>query len=392
MKQDKWIDKIKEKLHNHPTAVPQSLWEKIDRRLPAPIIVFKHRFIGIAAAVAAMIVIVSISLFITDRHISYDDNIITYNNTNPISTIVEDKKDIEQRDNIEHISNIVKPSYTAQNNSTNTPIAYHDNTSAPHESTTQTIFEEETAILYNDEKSSKEKSKYKEIPQVDTNVPLITYCNKKDSCNEQDSENITKHITPKRESTHWLAFEANTSSSERSITPFSYRCEEAEVTFDHHMPLNVKVLFEKRFNKWSIGTGISYTYLTADYQISNKLRSGKQEMHYVGIPLYAGYEFARINRFSFYTTLGGQIDFNTASSFRETSKRNADVEKKNFRDEKPQLSAQIQVGASFEILPHFDLYLAPTIGYYFDNGSKYHSVWQDCPLNISLSIGLRTKF
>ena len=59
MKQDKWIDKIKEKLHNHPTAAPQSLWEKIDRRLPAPIIVFKHRFIGIAAAVAAMIVIVS---------------------------------------------------------------------------------------------------------------------------------------------------------------------------------------------------------------------------------------------------------------------------------------------------------------------------------------------
>jgi hypothetical protein len=50
------------------------------------------------------------------------------------------------------------------------------------------------------------------------------------------------------------------------------------------------------------------------------------------------------------------------------------------------------VGAAFSILPNLALYVEPTLAYYFNNGSTIHSLWQDSPLNLSISLGLRTGF
>lgn len=191
-----------------------------------------------------------------------------------------------------------------------------------------------------------------------------------------------------------ISLSASTSGSRLTTIPYTFRGHSGEVSYDHHMPLNVKALFEKRFGKWSIGAGLSYAYLTANYEMTGNIRNGRQDMHYVGIPIYFAYEFARINRFSFYASAGGQIDFNTAGKHIENddSCLYSCIGTYEFRDEKPQLSAQIHVGAAFDLLDQLALYVEPTLGYYFDNGSCVHTVWSDNPLNFYLTVGLRTSF
>jgi hypothetical protein len=160
------------------------------------------------------------------------------------------------------------------------------------------------------------------------------------------------------------------------------------------MPFSMRALFEKRFGRWGVGVGLSYTYMVADYEITHNIRQGQQELHYLGIPLYASFEFARVAKFAFYTSLGGQMDINTAGIQREEPESGAYnyFDKLEFREEALQFSAQLRVGAAFEVTKHLDIFIEPVLGYYFDNNSKVHSIWNDSPLSTSIAFGVRTWF
>ncbi len=398
MNEDKWIHSIKKKLSNHRMATPTTLWDKIDGQLSTSVIKIKRHHIYIAAAVATIAVILSLAIFAPFKTIK------------PESKILADKATYASEQlHIEPLSIDTKQ----QQQESNEPQQTHNNyTTQQHFTKNLTkITSQEDILTTTDEKTiiTQAEPSLSEIPSnnhtnkpsvcqehtwVDTNKPLKTYCLYNDSISNDCNDIILKKTNSHKTTSHRLIFAANTTYRQASITPFSFRCGEAEILFNHKMPLNVKVLFEKQFGKWNIGTGASYTYMTANYNITYNLRNGRQELHYIGIPLYVGYEFAKINRFSFYTSLGGQIDFNTQAIHSENSNSHAYpcIENIEFRDKKPQLSAQLHVGAACEIVPHLDLYIEPTLGYYFDNGSRIHSAWHDQPWNISLSFGLRTRF
>lgn len=124
------------------------------------------------------------------------------------------------------------------------------------------------------------------------------------------------------------------------------------------------------------------------------MRLGKQELHYVGIPLYASFEFARLGDFSFYGALGGQMDINTAGILFENPSSYAYkcIEERHFRDKTLQFSAQARVGAAYEIVEHFDIFVEPVLGYYFDTPSHVHSLWSDSPLTVNVALGVRAWF
>jgi hypothetical protein len=85
---------------------------------------------------------------------------------------------------------------------------------------------------------------------------------------------------------------------------------------------------------------------------------------------------------------------NTAGILREEPESGAYnyFDKLEFREEALQFSAQLRVGAAFEVTKHLDIFVEPVLGYYFDNNSKVHSIWNDSPLSTSIAFGVRTWF
>ena len=54
-----------------------------------------------------------------------------------------------------------------------------------------------------------------------------------------------------------------------------------------------------------------------------------------------------------------------------------------------QFSVSGAIGAEFNLSRQFSIYAEPGLGYYFDNGSKISTYYQDKPLNFNLNVGLR---
>lgn len=193
---------------------------------------------------------------------------------------------------------------------------------------------------------------------------------------------------------NWLSVKANAMRSDVSPVQYIMRAGAQEIVYRHKMPLSVTASFEKRFGRWGVGTGVAYTFMTSNYEMADNQRRGTQTLHYLGVPLYVSFHIAQVKRFSFYASAGGEVDFNIAGVQKESSESQAfhTMKEKKVRDKKPQLSVQARVGAAFELMRHLDLYIEPTLGYYFHHESPIHSVWSDRPWNVSLSLGVRTGF
>ena len=76
------------------------------------------------------------------------------------------------------------------------------------------------------------------------------------------------------------------------------------------------------------------------------------------------------NHFGLYVTTGGTME-------------------KSLDTSPWQFSLNGAVGAEYELTNFFSLYAEPGLGYYFKDGSTTPTIYQDHPLNINLSFGLR---
>ena len=177
-----------------------------------------------------------------------------------------------------------------------------------------------------------------------------------------------------------------------------------DLEWNHNVPLTFGITVEKRISP-SIGieTGITYSFLKSTYKNVNRSRYGNQELHYIGIPITGIYRFARWNNFSFYSAIGGKVDFNVAGN--RTDRVNADYEgfrfqgdieantTKSIRDKKAQFSLTCKLGTAYAFVDYLEMYAEPGLAYYFNNGnSEVQNMWKDKPLNFALQVGLRTNF
>lgn len=416
--------RIREIMSQHQVPVPDELWQKIDSALPPVKLVWYRRLAYVAvAAVAVIAVIVSVFLYLSPSHnapdvpmcatdvecvacqttVECDTDMVV---TNPI-THVENDAPLNDCDNIlcserdeSKETKRVADDYVIEG-CDKAHICKYWNSEVCGDACS--VVADSNVLAVVSDSVSSEHAEQDVTPQsnicavVDEeepySAPLLSSVEPVDVDESVGDYDIP--LRPVRDNNNMrVSLSASTSGSRMTTIPFTFRGQDAEVSYDHHMPLNVKALFEKRFGKWSVGGGLSYAYLTANYEITGNIRNGRQDMHYVGIPIYVAYEFARIKRFSFYASVGGQIDFNTAGKHIESddSYFYKCIGTYEFRDEKPQLSAQAHVGVAFDLLDQLALYVEPTLGYYFDNNSWVHTVWRDNPLSFYLTVGIRTSF
>ena len=163
----------------------------------------------------------------------------------------------------------------------------------------------------------------------------------------------------------------------------------------HHLPVKFGLSLRYVLNeRWNLQSGLTYSYLASDLEetrMEDKYDI-KQKLHYLGIPLQVGYRIWEGKQFRSYIAFGGQVEkLVSGKATIRHSKKNLlqDTSTQNVSDKKLLFSALASIGAEYMLGNDFSLYVEPGIHYYFKNGNKLQTHYNEQPLNINLTIGFR---
>lgn len=154
-----------------------------------------------------------------------------------------------------------------------------------------------------------------------------------------------------------------------------------DVVSKHHIPVRFGLSLQYQLNKQiALHSGISYTYLESEFIVpiyNNK--SYTQKLKYLGIPLGASWRLWSAGGFNLY--LAGSALIEKCIS--------AEVTDDDINQHPWQLSLNASAGAEYNITRQFGLYLEPSLGYYFDDGTTLEHYYKEHPLAPSIQFGLR---
>lgn len=163
----------------------------------------------------------------------------------------------------------------------------------------------------------------------------------------------------------------------------------------HYMPLVIGLSLNKSLaSRWSIETGLRYTFLRSDILSESELMNKEtiQRIHYIGVPIKLNYRIFTYNGFSLYGQGGGALDipvYGTQSIFEYSPKFGA-TDKYVLHINAPlQWSVEGGLGIQYHFTPSFSIYAEPSLRYYFNAGSDIKTIRQEKPLEFTIPIGLR---
>lgn len=139
--------------------------------------------------------------------------------------------------------------------------------------------------------------------------------------------------------------------------------------------------------RWAVQTGLTYNWLSSEFihEMRGTTITDKQSLQYLGIPLTVSCQIWNKGAFSLYAAAGGAMLINTSARLK------TDGVKSYLRHDRLQWSMSAVVGAEYELLPSWSLYIEPGVTYYPDNGSDIQNFYKDKPLNPSLQFGVRYR-
>lgn len=160
-------------------------------------------------------------------------------------------------------------------------------------------------------------------------------------------------------------------------------------TADHKLPISFGLTLRYWLGKllWA-ETGLQYTYLRSDftYHLRTNTTVDRQNLHYLGVPLRLGCELINWGGLSLYVAAGIQADFCVAATI------DTDGTRRDMGRDRPQMSADLSLGAQYTFLPHLGFFAEPGLKYYFDNGSQLKNYFKEHDKCLNLRIGLRYDF
>jgi len=170
-------------------------------------------------------------------------------------------------------------------------------------------------------------------------------------------------------------------------------------TKHHERPLILQLSLSRQFNShWSLATGLSYTRMKSTFESGNEntIIHHTQRLHYLGIPLKLGYRVVGGNRWNLYAT--GGVQFDIPVSARLTTQYiygGSYAPIGNSPDIDATISAPWQwsvgvgIGAQYQIVPHLNVYLEPSLNYFIPTSTDVESYRTEHPFDLSLPFGLR---
>lgn len=164
--------------------------------------------------------------------------------------------------------------------------------------------------------------------------------------------------------------------------PYLKRMDEI-VDIKHHQPISFGLSVRKGLAKgFSVETGLTYTLLSSDVEMSGGNAMIDQKLHYIGIPVRANWNFFDKDRFTLYVAAGGMIEkcvYGKLGSEKQTVKP-------------VQLSVAGAVGAQFNATKRVGIYVEPGVAYFFDDGSNVQTIRKETPCNFNIQAGIRFTY
>lgn len=170
---------------------------------------------------------------------------------------------------------------------------------------------------------------------------------------------------------------------------------EVSSSVKNYQPIQVGVTLAYSFtDRLSLESGLTYSCLISD--LSSGTDKGnyriRQSLHYLGLPLNLRYDFLKINRFSMYSSLGGQMEKcvsgKTVTDYFSMGEK-ISSEKGKIMVEPLQWSVNAHVGAQYSFTGWAGIYIEAGAAYYFRNASPVNCIYSERPLNFSLRAGVR---
>ncbi len=152
--------------------------------------------------------------------------------------------------------------------------------------------------------------------------------------------------------------------------------------FKHKQPLSFGLTFRKEFKYGlSLETGLNYTLLRSEVAVTGKVKEVSQQLHFIGIPLRANWQFLRAGCFSMYIGAGGMAEKCVSARFGD--------EKATERQVQWSLSGIL--GAQCMLGRTVGIYFEPSVTHYLTHTSL-RTAYTDSPAAVDLRFGLRFTY
>ena len=179
-----------------------------------------------------------------------------------------------------------------------------------------------------------------------------------------------------------------------------YNQPEVETKYSHKLPVKFGVSFRYGFNeKLGIESGLTYTLLNSTFTTvagtANGNTTGKQTLHYIGIPLNVTYNIIGSKLFNVYASAGGAMEKAVGGYFETTGHvdgKRSETNRNSLKPKELQWSLNASAGAQVNVLNQLGLYVEPGISYRIPSGSHVRSVYTDKKLDFSIGFGIRFNF
>lgn len=179
-----------------------------------------------------------------------------------------------------------------------------------------------------------------------------------------------------------------------------YNQPEVETKYSHKLPVKFGVSFRYGFNdRLGIESGLTYTLLNSTFTTAagatNGITTGKQTLHYIGIPLNVTYNIIGTRLFNVYASAGGAVEKAVGGHFETTGHvggQHSETNRIALKPKELQWSFNASAGAQVNILNQLGLFVEPGISYRIPNGSHVRSIYTDKQLDFSIGFGIRFNF
>lgn len=152
----------------------------------------------------------------------------------------------------------------------------------------------------------------------------------------------------------------------------------------HRLPIRFGLSLHYQFHpRLALMSGISYTRLYSEFSFPLYGNvSYSQRLHYIGVPFGVAWQLWTANRFSVYLAGGAMVEKCVSVSIDG-----------DYTGQKPwQWSVNGAIGAEYSFIPMLGVYIEPSLGYYFSDGTQLEHYYKEHPLAPSIEFGLRMHF
>lgn len=179
-----------------------------------------------------------------------------------------------------------------------------------------------------------------------------------------------------------------------------YNQPEVETKYSHKLPVKFGVSFRYGFNeRIGIESGLTYTLLNSTFTTAagatNGNTTGKQTLHYIGIPLNVTYNIIGTRLFNVYASAGGAVEKSVGGHFETTGHvggQHSETNRIALKPKELQWSLNASAGAQVNVLNQLGLFVEPGISYRIPSGSHVRSIYTDKKLDFSIGFGIRFNF